>query len=204
VPLITTTVQVINDQKKIIHHKKSVASKHGTQEHLKTSDEQENLTPELLEMSGINLAFSKKGLEKVGRIGISNPHLDGAWRVANFRFLFSQMGLVDPDPQKDTIGDPAFTGGMFADASNLGDQVSNWNPEFKDLDGLIMITGDRHSTVEKRLAEVKKIFLIGETNATVHQVLSVVGDVRPGHESGHEQFVWGLLSRNLLTANEIL
>lgn len=120
--------------------------------------------------------------------------------VANFRFLFSQMELV-----ADTISDTAFIGGMLNDATaNLGDQLSNWTPEFKnDIDGLIMITGDRHSTVEKRLAEVKKIFLVGETNATIHQVLSVVGDVRKGHESGHEQFVWGLLSRNLLTADEI-
>jgi hypothetical protein len=80
VPLITTTAQVMNDQKKIAHHKKSVASKYGTQEHLETSDGQEKLTPELLEMSGINLAFSMKGLEKVGRFGISDVHLDGAWR----------------------------------------------------------------------------------------------------------------------------
>jgi hypothetical protein len=115
------------------------------------------------------------------------------------------MGLVDPDPHKDTIGDPVFTGGMLADASNLGDQVSNWTHEFKkDIHGLIMITGDCHSTVEEKLAEIKKIFLVGETNATIHQVLSVVGDVRKGHESGHEQFVWGHLSRNLLTADEIL
>jgi hypothetical protein len=195
----------MNDQKKIVHHKKSVASKYGTQEYLKSSDGQEKLTPELLEMSGVNLAFSQKGLEKVGRIGISYTHLDGGWRVANFHFLFSQMGLVDPNPQKDTIGDPAFTDGMLRDASNIGDEVSNWTHEFKkDIHGLIMITGDCHSTVEARLAEVKKIFLLGETNATIHQVLSVVGDVRKGRESGHEQFVWGLLSWNLLAADEIL
>jgi hypothetical protein len=115
------------------------------------------------------------------------------------------MGLVDPDPQKDTIGDPAFTGGMLADASNLGDQLSKWSSEFKtDIHGLIMITGDCHATVEKRVAEVKKIFLVGEANATIHQVRSIVGDVREGPESGHEQFVSGLLSRNLLTADEIL
>lgn len=122
-----------------------------------------------------------------------------------FASYFSQMGLVDPDPHRDTIGDPAFTGGMRADASNLGDQLSNWTSKFKkDIHGLIMVTGDCHSTVEKRLAEVEKIFLVGETNATIHQVLSIVGDVRPGHEAGHEQFVWVLLSRNLLTADEKL
>lgn len=67
-PLITTTVQVMNDLKKIVQHKKDVASKHSAQEYLETGDGQENLTPELLEMSGVNLAFSKKGLEKVGQI----------------------------------------------------------------------------------------------------------------------------------------
>jgi hypothetical protein len=200
VPLITTTVQVMNDLEKIVHHKKSVASKHGILEHLKTSEWQEHLTPELLKLSGLNLAFSEKGLVKVGRVVIYEAHLDEAWRVANFRFLFSQIGLVDPDPNKDTIGDTVFSHGMFADANHLGDQVSNWAPAFKnDIDGLIMVTGDCHSTVQERLAEVKKIFLVGQTNAIIHQVLSVVGDVRPGHEAGHEQFVWGLLSRNLLT-----
>jgi hypothetical protein len=200
VPLITTTVQVMNDQKKIVHHKKSVASQRATQEYLETSDGQEHLTPELLKLSGLNLAFSEKGLEKVGRVVIYDAHLDEARRVANFRFLFSQMGLVDPDPNKDTIGDPVFSLGMFADANNLGDQVSNWAPAFKnDIDGLIMVTGDCHWTVKERLAEVKEIFLVGQTNAIIHQVLCVVGDVRPGREAGHEQFVWGLLSRNLLT-----
>ena len=99
------------------------------------------------------------------------------------------MGLVDVDPSKGTVGDPAFNNGMLADAYNLGDQISNWTPEFKDVDGLIMITGDCHSTVVTRLAEIETIFLVGETGATIHQVLSIVGDVREGRESGHEQFV---------------
>jgi hypothetical protein len=82
----------MNDRERIVHHKKAVASKYGTQERLKTSDEQEKLTPELLEMSGVNLAFSKKGLEKVGWIGISDARLDGTRRVANFRSLFLADG----------------------------------------------------------------------------------------------------------------
>jgi hypothetical protein len=92
VPLITTTVQVLNDQKKIVHHKKSVASKYGTQEPLKPSDGQEKLTPELLEMSGVNLAFSKKGLEKVGWIG---EYLTHTLMEPGVSLTFASYSLTD-------------------------------------------------------------------------------------------------------------
>ena len=76
----------MDDQEKIVHHKKRHASKHGTQLPLKLSDGQEKLTPELLEMSGINIAFSKKGLEKVGQVGTSDARLDEPRRIADFHF----------------------------------------------------------------------------------------------------------------------
>ena len=52
VPLITTTAQVANDREKIVQNKKNAAGK--------------NVAVPLLKMSGINIAFSQKGLSKVG------------------------------------------------------------------------------------------------------------------------------------------
>jgi hypothetical protein len=110
---------------------------------------------------------------------------DEARLVADFGFPSSQIGIPDE------IGDPTFDKGMLKDAPALGDQVDpNWIPEFtQEIHGLIMITGDCHATVEARLADIKKIFLVGEESATIHEVLSLVGDVRPGRAAGHEQFV---------------
>lgn len=98
----------------------------------------------------------------------------------------------------DEIGDSVFNGGMLADAQHLGDQGSSvsgkfdpdWIPEFKqEIHGLIMITAESRATVDKKLAMAKKIFSAGEKDATMHEVLSLVGDVRPGAQSGHEQSV---------------
>ena len=51
VPSITTTAQVKNDREKIAQYKKSVADGKTGQS--------------LIEMSGVNIAFSQKGLQKV-------------------------------------------------------------------------------------------------------------------------------------------
>ena len=58
-------------------------------------------------------------------------------------------------------------------------------------------------TVAEKLAEIKKTFHVGTPNATIHKVLRIVGDVRPGAEKGHEQFVLRLPSHSLqlLTSN---
>ena len=53
VPLITTTAQVVDDRATIAQHKRDAAAR--------------NVKPELLPLSGVNIAFSHKGLEKVGR-----------------------------------------------------------------------------------------------------------------------------------------
>ena len=100
---------------------------------------------------------------------------------------------------KDDIGDKTFKAGMLADAENLGDKGNNtskpfnpdWNPAFKnDIHGVFLITGDSHETTAEKLAEIKKIFWVENHCASIHQVFKIVGDVRPGKEKGHEQFVF--------------
>jgi hypothetical protein len=117
---------------------------------------------------------------------------------------------------RDEIGDPVFNAGMVADAKNLGDQgttdsagkfVPDWIDEFKqesqEIHGVILVTGDCHATVEEKLVEIKEIFLVeDEQNATIHEVISIVGDVRPGDFSAHEQFVSRLWPQNLSIADD--
>ena len=105
--------------------------------------------------------------------------------------LFRQLGIDDSD-----IGDTAFLKGMLRDAAFLGDPVRgadktpDWVPAFRyGVDGLILVSGECHQTVAEKLAEVERIFLVGSPCATIHEAIRIVGDVRPGCEKGHEQFV---------------
>ena len=87
---------------------------------------------------------------------------------------------------------------MLNDAENLGDQgttssskkfVPDWVPAFKQkIDGMILVSGSHRSTVAKSLAEIEKIFNVGKHDATIHELIQIVGDVRPGKEKGHEQY----------------
>lgn len=110
----------------------------------------------------------------------------------------------------DEIGDRAFDGGMLADAQNLGDLGStsssaftpDWVPAFKqDIHGMILVSGDSHPSVAKKLREVERIFSVRTHRPIIHEVIRIVGDVRPGEEKGHEQYVLRRSSQDLLAAN---
>jgi hypothetical protein len=78
VPMITATAQTKNDKKKIVQHK---------QRRAKSKD----ATPEFLEMTGVNVAFSKKGLNKVGHT-ISDARLIKPEVSLMFRCFISADG----------------------------------------------------------------------------------------------------------------
>lgn len=140
-------------------------------------------------------------------VALLNLPNDEGWRVADRLPQSAQLGITDE------IGDSAFDKGMLADAQTLGDQgttsssgvfTPDWIPAFKhDIHGLLMVSGERNETVEEKLEDIRKIFSVGAHDATMHEVLSIVGDVRPGKEAGHEQFVSGPLKQNWLTADEL-
>ena len=100
---------------------------------------------------------------------------------------------------------------MLAGAQALGDKGTtsasgafdpDWLPAFKkEIHGLILVTGDCHQTVNETLSDIKKIFSVGTPEASIHEVLHLVGDVRPGKEKGHEQFVIKNLSLIFLNTN---
>ena len=85
---------------------------------------------------------------------------------------------------------------MLKDAKDLGDpgtadhDIPDWVPAFKNgVDGMVLVSGDCHDTVTEKLAEIERIFLVGAHSATIHEAIRIVGDVRPGKEKGHEQYV---------------
>ncbi|KAF2232962.1 Dyp-type peroxidase [Viridothelium virens] len=113
VPLITTSADVAKHRVKISEHKRNTANE-----------------GRWLRMSGVNLAFSQKGLKQL------------------------EFQVDD----KDKINDAAFEGGMINDTT-LNDQPNNWLPEFRqDVHGLIVVTGDSQGTINARLLEIQTIF----------------------------------------------
>ncbi|KAF9466754.1 hypothetical protein BDZ94DRAFT_1280704 [Collybia nuda] len=120
----------------------------------------------LIPMSSVNIAFSHKG--------------------------FAQMGVDDS-----TLDDTDFQNGQRADAFNLRDNgtggqndfVPDWDPAFmQDIHALIFVSGDSHKSVNKKMQQVKDIFGVGSTKTSIKEVKTIVGDVRPGKEAGHEHF----------------
>lgn len=90
---------------------------------------------------------------------------------------------------------------MLKDSQSLGDKGTttngtfspDWIPAFKAgnlIDVLIFFSGDCHQTVDEAVKKVDLIFGVGTHNASLHEVLRIVGDVRPGAEKGHEQYVY--------------
>ncbi|CAD6591576.1 MAG: hypothetical protein ASARMPREDX12_006552 [Alectoria sarmentosa] len=129
----------------------------------KTDAAKRGVPPSLLKISGVNIVFSQKGLTKMG---------------------------INED-----IKDTAFSKGMHEDAPNLGDPGTatsdspDWVPAFKHgVDGMVLVSGESHSTVAEKLAEIERTFFVGAPFATIHEALRIVGDVRPGKEKGHEHF----------------
>lgn len=79
---------------------------------------------------------------------------------------------------------------MLADASALGDDLDDWDDNFKkEIHGVIAVTANSDSVLEGTIRHINKIFRFGEKDATIAQVAFLQGQTRPGSESGHEQSV---------------
>lgn len=99
------------------------------------------------------------------------------------------------------LNDTDFQAGQKVDAQALGDPgtttgstfVPAWEPVFlQNIHGIILVSGDSHPSVNKALAQAKQTFGVGTPKASIKEMTSISGDVRPGEESGHEQlrFWW--------------
>ncbi|KAG6810025.1 hypothetical protein H0H92_013639 [Tricholoma furcatifolium] len=121
----------------------------------------------LLKIVGVNIAFSHKG--------------------------FVALGIDDTTL---TQVEPSFAQGQKENAQSLGDKgtgtvpnfVPDWDPAFlQDIHAVILISGESHPSVNEKFGEIKNIFGIGKT-PSIKEVTTIVGDVRPGKERGHEHF----------------
>ncbi|KAF8494772.1 hypothetical protein JB92DRAFT_2995234 [Gautieria morchelliformis] len=98
---------------------------------------------------------------------------------------FSQTGLTAL-AVNDTLGDPVFAGGQFADAGNLGDPGTvNWVQAFKgtNIHGLFILASDSSVLINIELVAIKVLF--GSSITLQH---SLQGQIRPGNQEGHEHF----------------
>ncbi|KAF9019286.1 Dyp-type peroxidase [Hymenopellis radicata] len=146
-PLIKSTADVVQDRGAIERSKRSTPA---------------GQKPKLLTLTGVNISFSRFGLDK--------------------------LGFTDAD----NLNDDAFKKGQFSDAATLGDPDSgaDWEPAFKDkLDAMIHVAGDSHVSVDVVLVEVRAI--LGLTIHEVTHIVGDVrpGD-QDGHE--HFGFLDGI------------
>lgn len=104
------------------------------------------------------------------------------------------MGIDDSSLAVLGPTDPFIVGQEKDAINNLGDPrqsngtTPDWDPAFlKDIHGVILISGESHSTIEKKKAEIDLIFGVKSPSASISEIIVLRGDVRPGAESGHEQ-----------------
>ncbi|KAL9609257.1 MAG: hypothetical protein Q9167_005958 [Letrouitia subvulpina] len=147
IPLITSTAQVQHDRKRISESKKE---KQG----------------HIIKIIGVNIAFSHKGLVK---LGITDQIGD---KTFNAGMLADAENLGDPGTKPSS-----------------GPFDPDWKPEFKkEIHGMILVAGDSRTTTHEKMEQVTKIFKVGEHDASIHRIFQIIGDVRPGKEQGHEHF----------------
>ncbi|KAI9693742.1 MAG: hypothetical protein M1822_003013 [Bathelium mastoideum] len=116
--------------------------------------------PDVVTVSGVNIAFSATGLQKIG--------------------ITDNIG--------DTLFNSGMLSGSSALGDNGAQQANgtfqpNWDEAFlQEIHGVTLVTGDSHDTVNEKLASVKDAL-----SGSVTEISTISGDVRPGDEAGHEQ-----------------
>ncbi|GAW16563.1 hypothetical protein ANO14919_059940 [Xylariales sp. No.14919] len=126
----------------------------------------------------------KDGKKAAAEQGIPFPMIENS----GVNISFSQKGLAALGIT-DSIGDDVFEKGMVADADGLGDDLADWDADFKkEIHGLVIITANSLSVLEGQLERIKRIFHVGQRNATIEKVTQLSGQTRPGAEKGHEHF----------------
>ncbi|KAF5347724.1 hypothetical protein D9756_010307 [Leucocoprinus leucothites] len=131
--------------------------------------------PGLIKLVGANISLTSTGLQAVGLSGTA---------IANT-----------------SLTEPVFQAGAVSDAQNvLNDPLlppdapknpgkPDWDPEFLDrVDGLLLVAGDSHKTVDEKIKEIRQVFPADPNHSSITIVKTIVGDVRPDPEGGHEHF----------------
>ncbi|KAF8884655.1 hypothetical protein BD779DRAFT_1612092 [Infundibulicybe gibba] len=139
----------------------------------------------------------REEIEKHRRHNPATGHKPHVIPMVGVNISFSQFGLVKMGISGEKFTDTAFKSGQLADSINLGDKgtsegsefVPDWEPAFKEqIHGLILIAGDSHNTVNKKIHEIEHIFGLDTAHPSIREVTRIEGDVRPGELSAHEHF----------------
>ncbi|KAF1965221.1 Dyp-type peroxidase [Bimuria novae-zelandiae CBS 107.79] len=130
------------------------------------------ITGDVLPVVGVNIAFSQKGLVKLGVIPAGTDALD----------------------------EPLFAAGQKSDAFALADKgvgdspekfTPDWDEAFlqqtHEIHGVLLVTGGSFDMVNDKLDAIKAIFTV-DNASSIAEVATLAGDVRPGKEKGHEHF----------------
>ncbi|KAF7799175.1 hypothetical protein EIP86_010406 [Pleurotus ostreatoroseus] len=104
--------------------------------------------------------------------------------LAYVNVAFSHTGLTALGVP-DLLGDSFFTGGQFADAPSLGDDVSQWEEAFAgtNIHGVFLIGSDQSAFTAEYAQDITNIF-----GSSITQVDQIDAAARPGSEAGHEHF----------------
>ncbi|KAE8382373.1 hypothetical protein BDV26DRAFT_288655 [Aspergillus bertholletiae] len=123
--------------------------------------------PGAIQLAGVNIAFSAKGLTKLVK------------------------------DENDRLKAGPFLGGMLADlqggvAGGEGrDNPDDWERRFKDydIDGIILVTGDSEKTAGAKLRHMKSHFIgFFDFTSSIEDLFTIHGYKRPGPESNKEHF----------------
>ncbi|KAI1130817.1 hypothetical protein F5Y10DRAFT_262761 [Nemania abortiva] len=126
----------------------------------------------------------RQGKKEAAKQGKQFPLIENS----GVNISFSQTGLVALGISDD-IGDAGFKAGMVKDATDLGDDLAEWDDKFKtEIHGVIAVTANSEHVLESTFHKINRIFQVDCENATIEEVTLLAGHVRPGAESGHEHF----------------
>ncbi|CAI6334160.1 unnamed protein product [Periconia digitata] len=153
IPLITTAEQTSGNISEIRQTKQRIglAANEG---------DGETVHPAVVTVSGVNIAFSAKGLSKIG--------------------LVDEVG--DPEFQKGQRADAEELGDEGTGSGSSYEP--KWESQFlQEIHGVALIAGDSHESVDEKVQSVKEIL-----STTITELHSITGDVRPDSQRGHEHF----------------
>ncbi|PSR77990.1 hypothetical protein PHLCEN_2v7617 [Hermanssonia centrifuga] len=104
--------------------------------------------------------------------------------LAFVNIAFSSSGLKELGIT-DNLGDQQFSSGMYADATNLGDSLSNWKSTYAgtDIHGVFLMGTDQTSYITSYLSDIESTF-----GSSITQLDRIDAAARPGSEAGHEHF----------------
>jgi hypothetical protein len=107
------------------------------------------------------------------------------------QFSIRQLGVDDT-----TLGgaeDPFKIGQKVDATTNLGDPKKadgnpDWDSHFlQEIHGIILISGECHETITRKKQEIEEIFGVRSLHASIKEIVTIQGDVRPDNQSAHEQ-----------------